>query len=70
MQSFDHNYKMLMAWIIPLKKGSYKEEAKRGVEILISESVFKKLKEIKDKERRYLLIKGKLENTEVTWGRL
>uniref|UniRef100_A0AAX7VBZ1 exodeoxyribonuclease III n=1 Tax=Astatotilapia calliptera TaxID=8154 RepID=A0AAX7VBZ1_ASTCA len=46
---------------------SYRQSQKRGVAILIANSVqFECHKEVSDKEGRYLLIKGKLENKLVT----
>lgn len=46
---------------------SYRTKQKRGVAILIPNSVqFELLKEVRDKEGRFVLIKGKLENTMVT----
>lgn len=46
---------------------SYRPSQKRGVAILISNAVqFELLKEVRDKEGRFILIKGKLENTIVT----
>ena len=46
---------------------SYRPSQKRGVAILITNAVqFECLKEIRDNEGRFVLIKGKLENTMVT----
>lgn len=46
---------------------SYKTSQKRGVAILIANAVqFECHKEVKDKEGRYVLVKGKLENKVVT----
>ncbi len=46
---------------------SYERGRKRGVAILISNSVnFEFISEIKDKEGRYILVKGKLDHKEVT----
>lgn len=46
---------------------SYKRGRKRGVAILISNSLnFEFISEIKDKEGRFILVKGKLDHKEVT----
>lgn len=47
---------------------SYKNGKKRGVAILISNSLnFECVSEIKDKDGRFVLVKGKLEHKEVTF---
>lgn len=47
---------------------SYKSGKKRGVAILIPNSIsFELISETKDKGGRYVLVKGKLENREVTY---
>lgn len=46
---------------------SFKGNRKRGVAILISNSVkFESLKEIQDKDGRYVIVKGKVENNPMT----
>lgn len=46
---------------------SYKSGHRRGVAILISHKVhFEKVKELKDKEGRYILVEGKIEGVEIT----